>query len=126
MDDQDGPAVLPMTPPGSEEHASDSPAQWAFDRIAHQIRNFEDRLSDDEEIGLRQVAAPNQSLMHIEDIYYWGPDMLIYYGRNEEGKPMQLLQHYTQMSILLTAVPKTRDEPIRIGFHLIEKIESAP
>jgi len=36
---------------------------------------------------------------------------------------MQLLQHYTQMSILLTAVPKANEEPVRIGFHLVRRIE---
>ena len=50
--------------------------------------------------------------------------MLIYYGENEHRKPMQLLQHYTQTSILLTAIPKAEDKPRRIGFHLIEKIDS--
>ena len=101
----------------------DPPAQWAYERIARQINDFEKDLTEDEEIGLRLVATPDTSVMHIEDIGYWGPDMLIYHGRNEHGKPMQLMQHYTQMSILLTAVPKAEEKPNRIGFHLIEKIE---
>lgn len=99
------------------------PAQWAHERIARQINDFEQELSDQEEIGLRLVATPDTSVMHINDVGYWGPDMLIYYGTNEHGKPMQLLQHYTQMSILLTAVPKMHDEPLRIGFHLVKRIE---
>ena len=82
-------------------------------------------MSDEEEIGLRLVATPDTSVMHIVDVGYWGPDMLIYYGENEHGKSMQLLQHYTQMSILLTAVPKVEEKARRIGFHLVEKIDSA-
>lgn len=103
-------------------HLPDPPAQWAYERIARQINDFEANLSDEEEIGLRLVATPDTSVMHIVDVGYWGPDMLIYYGENEHGKPMQLLQHYTQMSILLTAVPKVDEKPRRIGFHLVEKI----
>lgn len=100
----------------------DPPAKWAYERIARQINDFEAELSDDEEIGLRLVATPDTSVMHINDIGYWGPDMLIYHGANEHGKPMQLMQHYTQMSILLTAVPKFEQKARRIGFHLVEKI----
>ncbi|OBX19597.1 hypothetical protein A9995_07605 [Erythrobacter sp. QSSC1-22B] len=104
-------------------HIPKAPANWAYERIARQINDFEADLSEGEEIGLRLVATPDTSVMHIVDVGYWGPDMLIYYGENERGKPMQLLQHYTQMSILLTAVPKVEEKPRRIGFHLIEKIE---
>jgi hypothetical protein len=104
-------------------HAPKAPAIWAYERIARQINDFESDLSDEEEIGLRLVATPDASVMHISDVGYWGPDMLIYHGENEHGKPMQLLQHYTQMSILLTAVPKAEEKPRRIGFHLIEKID---
>jgi hypothetical protein len=124
MDDQDGRSAEPAVPQAPRADVPDPPAKWAFERIARQIRDFEEQLSADEEIGLPLVAAPKTGTMHIQDIGYWGPDMLIYHGRNDHGKPMQLLQHYTQMNILLTAVPKIRAKPNRIGFHLIEKIES--
>tara|TARA_B100000678_G_scaffold241951_1_gene213089 strand:- start:4260 stop:4646 length:387 start_codon:yes stop_codon:yes gene_type:complete len=109
----------------SQLHRPKAPAIWAYERIARQINDFESDLSDEEEIGLRLVATPDTSVMHIVDVGYWGPDMLIYYGENEHGKSMQLLQHYTQMSILLTAVPKVEEKARRIGFHLVEKIDSA-
>jgi hypothetical protein len=124
MDDQDGRSDEPTVPPAPRVDEPDPPAKWAFERIARQIRDFEEQLSGDEEIGLPLVAAPKTGIMHIEDIGYWGPDMLIYHGRNDHRKPMRLLQHYTQMSILLTAVPKIQAKPNRIGFHLIEKIQS--
>ena len=103
---------------------ANNPAEWAFERIARQIDEFEKDLAPEEEIGLRLVATPDTSVMHIDDVGYWGPDMLIFHGTNQHGRPMQLLQHYTQMSILLTAVPATRDEPRRIGFHLVQKVEA--
>jgi hypothetical protein len=101
-----------------------NPAEWAYERMAKQIAEFEKTLSDEDEIGLRLVGTPGAGVMHIADMGYWGPDMLIYYGQGEDGRPMQLLQHYTQMSILLTAVAKIADEPRRIGFHLTQKIET--
>jgi len=124
MDDNDGDTAEPVVTEAPPADVPDIPAKWAFERIARQIRDFEEQLSGDEEIGLPLVASPKTGMMHIEDIGYWGPDMLIYHGRNDHRKPMRLLQHYTQMSILLTAVPKIQAKPNRIGFHLIEKIES--
>ena len=103
---------------------SNNPAEWAYERIARQIEEFEQDLAPEEEIGLRLIATPDTSVMHINDVGYWGPDMLIFHGTNQHGKPMQLLQHYTQMSILLTAVPAQEDEPKRIGFHLVQKIDA--
>jgi hypothetical protein len=123
MDDQEG-QVQPVASEAERPKRPDSPAQWAYERIARQIVAFEDKLSDNEEIGLPLVGAPKTGVMHIKDIGYWGPDMLIYHGKNDHGKPMELLQHYTQMNVLLTAVPKIQAKPNRIGFHLIEKIES--
>jgi hypothetical protein len=120
MDDQDVPPAESDVP--AEATVPEPPAKWAFVRIAREIRDFEQQLSPDEEIGLPLVAAPKTGTMHIVDIGYWGPDMLIYHGKNDHGKPMKLLQHYTQMSVLLTAVPKAQSTPNRIGFHLIEKI----
>src|SRR5215468_7728697 len=124
MDEQDGGSAEPVNPQAPQAVVSDSPAQWAFKRIALQIRDFEAKLSEEEEIGLPLVAAKT-GVMHIEDIGYWGPDMLIYHGKNDHRKPMRLLQHYTQMSILLTAVPKIQARPNRIGFHLTGKIDPA-
>ena len=75
------------------------------------------------EIGARLVTFGNQEVIHIEDVGYWGPDLLIFYGTNSEGKPQQLLQHQSQVNVLLVAVPKEGPKPRRIGFELISKLE---
>jgi hypothetical protein len=100
-----------------------NPAEWMYERLVKQIVDFEKRLSPDEEIGGRFVAAPREGAFHIEDLSYWGPDMLMFMGRDADGRPIQLMQHYTQMSILLCAVPKEKDEPRRIGFVLMDNLE---
>jgi hypothetical protein len=102
----------------------DPPAKWMYERVAAQIIEFEKQLNDEEEIGGRLVAAPGEGVFHIDDIGYWGPDMLIFHGKNQHGRPVQLLQHYTQLSVLLTAVPKESDIPRRIGFDLARRLEA--
>ena len=114
--------ILPELPKFPEPDMSQlNPASWAYERIARQIQTFEDELSSDEEIGLRLVATPD-SIMHVDDVGYHGPDMLIFYGTNEHGRAMRLLQHMTQLNVLLTAVPKKQETAQRIGFHLVAKI----
>ncbi|WP_315718609.1 MULTISPECIES: DUF6173 family protein [unclassified Bradyrhizobium] len=100
-----------------------NPAEWMYERLVRRIADFEKTLSAEEEIGGRFVAAPKEGVFHIEDISYWGPDMLMFIGTDLNGRPIELMQHYTQMSVLLCAVPKVKEEPRRIGFVLLETLE---
>lgn len=104
----------------------DPPAKWMYERVARQIIEFEKKLNNDEEIGGRLVSAPGEGAFHIEDLGYWGPDMLIFYGKNQHGRPVELLQHYSQLNVLLTAIPKEKDEPRRIGFILEARLDQKP
>ena len=99
-----------------------NPAEWTYKRLVSQITEFEAKLSSHEEIGGRFVTAPHMGTIHIIDIGYWNPDMLIFHAEDADGKPMQLIQHHSQLSLLLIALPKTRDEPRRIGFVLEAKL----
>lgn len=100
-------------------------AKSMYERVVRQIADFEASLNPDEEIGARFVAAPGEGVVHIEDVGYWGPDMLIFHGRNAEGRPVQVVQHYTQLSITLTALPTKQPEPKRVGFAMMERLQSA-
>lgn len=104
----------------------DNPAEWAFARLSRLIEEFESRLDKDEEIGVRLVGLPGEGMLQIEDVGFWGPDMILFFGRNADGKPVRLIQHYTQFNVLLGSAPKRRPEPARrIGFQLRERMEKA-
>lgn len=77
---------LPRFDPGAL--IADPPAKWMYERVARQIIEFEKKLSADQEIGGRFVSAPREGVFHIEDISYWGPDMLIFYGTDADGRPI--------------------------------------
>ena len=104
-----------------------NPAAWAHERLTKQIIKFEASLAPDEEVGGRLVSAPGpDGFFHIEDIGYWGPDMIIFYGSNGDGRTVQLLQHHTQLNVLLVALPvKQGAEARRIGFHLQKEAEKS-
>ena len=109
--------------PQEAKHGADknNPAEWMFDRLVRMIDDYERSLSDQEEIGGRLVGAPGEGSFHIDDIGYWGPDLIMFYGKNNQGRPIRLIQHYTQLSVLLTSMPKVKEQPRRIGFALRER-----
>ena len=110
------PATLPQ-PPALPDNA----ARWMFERLATYIKQFESTLDDEHEIGARLVSFGHNLTFHIEDMGYYGPDMIVFYGRNDSGEPVQLIQHTSQLSVLLVAVRKQAERPRRIGFILDDK-----
>jgi len=53
-----------------------------------------------------------------------GPALVKFYGRSVDGKPIELMQHISQVSVLLVAVPKTTQKARRIGFELVKQLKS--
>jgi hypothetical protein len=98
------------------------PAAWMHQRIVHQIMEFEKNLGPDHEIGGRFVEGPNNESLHITNVASWGPDMILFMGEWSDGRKFELIQHYSQVSVLLTAVKKQSDEPRRIGFDMLKNV----
>ena len=96
-----------------------SPAQWAYERLILYIKNFEEQLDDKQEVAMG-FAGGDAGVMTIEGIGYFAPDIVTFYGRDEEGARTQLIQHVAQLNVMLRAMPKANevDEPRRIGFRL--------
>jgi hypothetical protein len=74
------------------------------------------------EIGARLVSFTANEVIHIDDVGYWGPDIIKFYGHTSDGRAVELMQHLSQLNVLLMAV-KPVAEPRRIGFVLQEKLE---
>jgi hypothetical protein len=56
---------------------------------------------------------------------YFAPDLITFYGEDPNGSKTQLVQHVSQLSVMLVAAPKQDEqaEPNRIGFKLAEDLE---
>jgi hypothetical protein len=93
-----------------------NPAKWAYERLMNYIKEFEAELDDDHEIGARLVSFGQNVTFHIEDIGYHGPDMITFDGRTETMEKVQLIQHISQLSVLLIVVNKQHAKARRIGF----------
>ena len=100
-----------------------NPAKWMYERIVRSISDFEKDLDPDQEIGARLVSFGSDVTFHIEDVSFWGPDMIIFEGFSADGKKVRLLQHVSQLSVLLLATKKIHEKARRIGFDLAERLD---
>ncbi len=109
-----------------ESNAKKSPAQWAYERIILYIQNFEKQLDNDHEVGMG-FAGGGVGVIKIDGLGYYDPDIVTYYGTNESGAKTQLIQHVSQLNVMLMASPKHIDqaEPNRIGFQLAKELDRA-
>lgn len=103
----------------------ENPAEWAFVRLSRLIQDFESKLDEDHEVGARIVNGPGDGAFHMRDVGFWGPDFILFMGVNENGRPIRLVQHYTQLNVLLSAMtkPSPAEPARRIGFQLQERVE---
>ena len=101
-----------------------NPAIWMHERIVRSINSFEEELDEEHEVGARLVNFGLEMTLYIDDVGAWGPDMIIFHGTSPDGNPVTLLQHISQLSVLLIALKKEQEKPRRIGFQMMESIEN--
>ena len=101
-----------------------SPAEWAYQRLILYIKNFEKTLDDEHEIAM-SFTDTGAGFLRIEGLGYFDPDIVTFYGTDQVGMRMQLVQHVSQLNVLLRALPKAPEagEPRRIGFELAKALD---
>ena len=87
-------------------------------RLIGWINDFHRNLDEEHEVGARLVSFGQTVTFHIDDIGYWNPSLISFQGKNENGDSVELIQHVSQISILLVALKRSKSsEPKRqIGF----------
>ena len=119
------------TKPLPPEIAQKPAAEWAYERIILYIQNFEEQLDAEQEMVMGHVSG-GAGTMRIEGMGFFAPDLVTFYGIDDNGLKTQLVQHVSQLTVMLRAMPKPSDHPeaVRIGFQLgerlKEKVGSAP
>ena len=113
-------ADLKELPKGMQKPiASKSPAQWAYERLILYIRNFEEQLDGEHEVAIGFTGG-DAGVLRIEGMGYFDPDVITFYGSDGSGTKTQLIQHVSQLNVMLRALPKPKESanPSRIGFRL--------
>ncbi|GAA6191765.1 hypothetical protein DS909_20735 [Phaeobacter gallaeciensis] len=101
-----------------------SPAQWAYERLILYIQNFEKQLDSTQEVAMGFTGG-DAGVLRIEGMGYFDPDIVTFYGSDNSGARTQLVQHVSQLNVMLRALPKPAEEgpATRIGFRLAADLE---
>lgn len=124
-DEKDMVLISPSAPMDHAEEDPETPylASDMYRRIVALINNFESDMPDDMQAGGRLVSAGNITFS-IQDVGFWDPNMIVFYGELSDGSHVELVQHLSQLNLLLVAVKRTddTDKPRRIiGFTNAEE-----
>ena len=100
-----------------------SAAEWAYERLILYIQNFEEQLDNEHEVAMG-FAGNATGVLRIEGLGFFDPDIVTFYGTDDMGGRMQLIQHVSQLNVSLRALPIPREdmEPRRIGFELAAEL----
>ncbi|SMP29573.1 DUF6173 family protein [Shimia sagamensis] len=102
-----------------------SAAEWAYERLILYIQNFEKQLDNEHEVAMGFVGG-QAGVLRIEGMGFFDPDIVTFYGSDSSGIKTQLVQHVSQLNVMLRALPKQKDAgeaPSRIGFRLAEGLK---
>ena len=123
--DPDVTVELADLPKGMQKSVTDkSPAQWAYERLILYIRNFEEQLDVEHEVAIGFTGG-DAGVLRIEGMGYFDPDIVTFYGSDDVGTKTQLIQHVSQLNVMLRALPKPKEaaNPSRIGFRLAAELD---
>lgn len=74
------------------------------------LKKFEETLEAKHEAAMG-FAGGDAGVLRIEGMGYFDPDIVTFYGTDAAGAKTQLVQHVTQLNVMLRAIPKEVDVP---------------
>jgi hypothetical protein len=77
-----------------------------YKRLIKWIQEFDNNLDQEHEVGIRLVSFGQNVTFHLEDMGYMNPSLISFSGVTEDGEPVELIQHVSQISILLLKVKR--------------------
>ena len=107
------PMVEMMQPPTNPNMASEF--HW---RLVEMVNDFHRELEDEYEVGGQLVSFGSEVTFSFTGIGYYNPSLIRFYGEKADGSPIELIQHVSQISVMLIRQRRSHPEiPKRpIGF----------
>ncbi len=121
-------SLVSMSPPMMDLNLPPTPAQQNYasefyKRLVSWISDFEKELDGDHEVAVRLVSFGQALSFHLQDMSYWNPSLIRFDGVTSEGQTVQLIQHVSQISVLLMRAEKLGGKANRVGFKLDESAD---
>jgi hypothetical protein len=113
------------------ESVKENQASEFHRRLAKWVKEFDATLDDTCEVGIRLVSFGQTVIFHLQNIGFWNPSLISFAGVTDAGEPVELIQHVTQISLLLMKLPRKDPEKPKqaIGFSAppepVDEVEAA-
>lgn len=87
------------------------------EKLFSRLEQFNSELDEEHQVGIK-LSFGQSITIHVVDIGYYNPSLIMFSGIDEKGDKVELLQHISQISFLLIQLKRTNTkEPKRkIGF----------
>jgi hypothetical protein len=101
------------------EALTDNLASEFCRKLYASIQQFDEQLDNTLEVGMRLVAFGQAVTFSVSRLGYTNPSLIHFHGILDNGQPVELVQHVSQICFLLTAIPRLNpDKPkTLIGFR---------
>ena len=101
-----------------EELAGRFDARDILEYLSDRISRFESSLGQAEEIGLQLANFGLATQIHIRSISFRNPNLIEFHGVDLQNQATILVQHISQLNLMLIAMKPIEEVPYRIGFSL--------
>lgn len=99
------------------EIAKTNNAEYIAKIIGQKIVNFQSSLSDNEDVALQIIQFNNSIILYVTGVFHLGTGLVVFQGVDSNKNPCEIVQHISQISILMAVVSKAPEVPRRkIGF----------
>lgn len=85
-----------------------TPAEYAFETVREQVKAFEGALEGSQAVGMWVASFGRAMLLQVQTIRQAG-QFFVFEGWSEEGEECRVIQHFTQISLMLTRVEPTKE-----------------
>lgn len=85
--------------------------------VQSSIEQFESTLDTEHEVAIRLASFGSSVEFRAEEIRFSPSNVVTFQGYTDSGEKVQLVQHVSQVSLLLKAARKLNETPMRVAFQ---------
>jgi hypothetical protein len=117
------PAIFDFAPPALDaasrnvEPRESANARQSVTQLIQEIKDFEQELDADREVGVCFVSAGGSDVVHVTSVRFSPPNLVVFGGYTDAGLETRVIHHISQTRVQLVAVP-VLGEKKRIGFSI--------
>jgi hypothetical protein len=108
--------LIKMKAQRENELAGKFDAEHVYVHILQRLKDLQDSLEENEEVGVRLANFGAASELHIRSLGYQNPNLIEFSALDPDGNRVVLLQHISQLNFILVALRPIKETPYRIGF----------